>query len=123
MSSTCEYTAAELAYATWMPRVFAASRTLTVPPMFTAVPYGGSALICGSSSAARWIDVRDRRARRARVASAVAVGDVALHERDLGVRGEPKAAVVRAEVEADDVDALLGEQRRRSTRRCSRARR
>ena len=43
----------------------------------------------------------------------LAVDDVALHERDLGIRDEPQAAVVGAEVEADDVDALLGEQRAR----------
>ena len=48
-----------------------------------------------------------------RPANAFAVGDVALHERDLGVGDEPQAAVVGAEVEADDVDALLGEQRAR----------
>ena len=39
----------------------------------------------------------------------LAVGDVALHERDLGVGGEPDAPVVGAEVEADDLGALSGE--------------
>ncbi len=41
------------------------------------------------------------------------VDDVALHERNLGVGDEPQAAVVGAEVEADDADALLGQQRAR----------
>jgi hypothetical protein len=43
----------------------------------------------------------------------LAVDDVALHERDLGVGCEPQAAIVGAVVEADDVDALLGEERAR----------
>ncbi len=41
----------------------------------------------------------------------LAVGDVALDERDLGVRGEPEAPVVGAEVEADDLGAFGGELR------------
>ena len=47
------------------------------------------------------------------LAEPLAVDDVALDERDLGVRDEPQAAVVGAVVEADDADALLGEQRAR----------
>ena len=43
----------------------------------------------------------------------LAVDDVALHERDLGVGRESQPPVVGAEVEPDDVDALLGEQRAR----------
>jgi hypothetical protein len=39
----------------------------------------------------------------------VAVGDVAAHERDLGIRGEPHAPVVGAEVEADDLRAFRSE--------------
>ena len=95
-----------------MPRVFAASRTLTVPPMFTAVPYGGSGLIWRHEQRGEMDHVRDpvlvEQARER-----LAVDDVALHERDLGVGDEPQAAVVGAEVEADDVDALLGQQRAR----------
>jgi hypothetical protein len=33
----------------------------------------------------------------------LAVGDVAAHERDLGIRGKPDATVIVAEVEPDDV--------------------
>jgi hypothetical protein len=41
----------------------------------------------------------------------LSVDDVALHELDLGVGRQAEAAVVRPEVEADDLDTLLGEQR------------
>ena len=62
----------------------------------------------GSSSAARWmtcvISCSSRTSRER-----LAVGDVALHERDLGVRRKPEPAVVGAEVEADDLGALRGE--------------
>ena len=41
----------------------------------------------------------------------LAVHDVALDERDLGVRRKPQATVVGAEVEPHDVGPLFGEQR------------
>ena len=46
-------------------------------------------------------------------AEPLAVDDVALDERDLGVGDESEPPVVRAVVEADDLDAFLGEQRAR----------
>ena len=105
-----------------MPRVFAASSTFTVPPMLTAVPYGGSALMLRNEQRGEMDDVRD----------AVVVEDLVeasrsmmspLHERDLGFGGESDPPVVGAEVEADDLGAFGGELARTSTRRCSRARR
>jgi hypothetical protein len=39
------------------------------------------------------------------------VGDVATHDRNLGVGGEPQSVVRGAEIEADDLDVLRGELR------------
>ena len=76
-----------------MPRVFAASNTLTVPPMLTAVPYGGSALMLREQKRSKMDDVRDA-AVVEDLRERLTVGDVALDERDFGVGGKADAPVV-----------------------------